>query len=176
MAKKFDKQKCFSSVVTKNSNWEISRIQLLLKDKMGLRKKKFNIFGIRFVGGRVHEKLINRRELPKKGMGWVRGGGGGQFTNLRRGLARKRGGVFEGVDTLMHTMLIHYRHYYIMCFHFISFEFSMSVQPIFETSFKVKISMLHTRLSLLVSSLICVCVYIKTYHFISFTLYWQLFR
>ena len=89
---------------------------------MGLSKKKFNIFGIRFVGGRVHEKLINRRELPKKVMG-----GGGQFTNLRRGLARKRGGVFEGVDTLMHTMLTHYRYYYIMCFHFISFEFSMSV-------------------------------------------------
>ena len=92
---------------------------------MGLSKKKFNIFGIRFVGGRVHEKLINRRELPKKGMRWVRGGG--QFTNLSRGLARKKGGVFEGVDTLMHTMLTHYRHYYIMCFHFISFEFSMSV-------------------------------------------------
>ena len=91
---------------------------------MGLSKKKFNIFGIRFVGGRVHEKLINRRELPKKVMG---GGGGGQFTNLRRGLARKRGGVFEGVETLMHTMLTHYRYYYIMCFHFISFEFSMSV-------------------------------------------------
>ena len=89
---------------------------------MGLSKKKFNIFGIRFVGGRVHEKLINRRELPKKVMG-----GCGQFTNLRRGLARKRGGVFEGVDTLMHTMLTHYRYYYIMCFHFISFEFSMSV-------------------------------------------------
>ena len=93
---------------------------------MGLRKKKFNIFGIRFVGGRVHEKLINRRELPKKVMGGG-GGGGGQFTNLSRGLARKKGGVFEGVDTLMHTMLTHYRHYYIMCFHFISFEFSMSV-------------------------------------------------
>ena len=90
---------------------------------MGLSKKKFNIFGIRFVGGRVHEKLINRRELPKKVM--AGGGGGGQFTNLRRGLARKRGGVFEGVDTLMHTMLTHYRHYYIMCFQFISFEFSM---------------------------------------------------
>ena len=95
---------------------------------MGLSKKKFNIFGIRFVGGRVHEKLINRRELPKKVMGgWGGGGGGGQFTNLRRGLARKRGGVFEGVDTLMHTMLTHYRYYYIMCFHFISFEFWMSV-------------------------------------------------
>ena len=39
---------------------------------MGLSKKKFNIFGIRFVGGRVHEKLINRRELPKK---VIRGGG-----------------------------------------------------------------------------------------------------
>ena len=44
---------------------------------MGLSKKKFNIFGIRFVGGRVHEKLINRRELPKKVMGGGGGGGGG---------------------------------------------------------------------------------------------------
>ena len=43
---------------------------------MGLSKKKFNIFGIRFVGGRVHEKLINRRELPKKVMGGVGWGGG----------------------------------------------------------------------------------------------------
>ena len=32
IAKKVDKQKCFSSVVTKNSNWEISRIWLLLKE------------------------------------------------------------------------------------------------------------------------------------------------
>ena len=92
---------------------------------MGLRKKKFNIFGIRFVGGRVHEKLINRRELPKKVIRGGGEGGGGQCTNLRSGSARRRGGVFEGVDTLMHTMLTHYRHYYIMCFQFISFEFSM---------------------------------------------------
>ena len=50
---------------------------------MGLSKKKFNIFGIRFVGGRVHEKLINRRELPKKVMGGGGGGGGGGVDSLQ---------------------------------------------------------------------------------------------
>ena len=57
---------------------------------MGLRKKKFNIFGIRFVGGRVHEKLINRRELPKK----VMGGGGGGWTvyKFKERLSKKERG------------------------------------------------------------------------------------
>ena len=62
---------------------------------MGLSKKKFNIFGIRFVGGRVHEKLINRRELPKKvmGVGW-RGGGGGGWTvyKFKERLSKKERG------------------------------------------------------------------------------------
>ena len=54
MTKKVYKQKCFLSVITKNLNWEI-----LTKNKMGLRMKNFNIFGviwrIRFLreGGRV---------------------------------------------------------------------------------------------------------------------------
>ena len=35
------------------------------------------------------------------------GGGLGQYADLRGGLARKRGGAFEGgVDTPMHTMTI----------------------------------------------------------------------
>ena len=59
---------------------------------MGLRKKKFNIFGIRFVGGRVHEKLINRRELPKKGMGWVRVGGGWIVYKFKERLSKKERG------------------------------------------------------------------------------------
>ena len=60
---------------------------------MGLSKKKFNIFGIRFVGGRVHEKLINRRELPKKGRGWVRGGGGGWIVyKFKERLSKKERG------------------------------------------------------------------------------------
>ena len=34
-----------------------------------------------------------------------RGGGGGQFADLRGGLGKKDGGVFEeGVDTPIHTM------------------------------------------------------------------------
>ena len=34
------------SVITKNSNWEISTKNLVLKDKMGLRMKNFNIFRV----------------------------------------------------------------------------------------------------------------------------------
>ena len=45
MAKKVYKQKYFS-VITKNSNWEILPKNLLLKDKMVLRMKKFNIFEV----------------------------------------------------------------------------------------------------------------------------------
>ena len=56
---------------------------------MGLSKKKFNIFGIRFVGGRVHEKLINRRELPKKVMG---GGGGWTVYKFKERLSKKERG------------------------------------------------------------------------------------
>ena len=40
----------FFSVITKNSNWEILTKNLVtfkrLKDRMGLRMKDFNIFGI----------------------------------------------------------------------------------------------------------------------------------
>ena len=37
----------------------------------------------------------------------TRTGGLGQFSDLGGGLAKKRGGVFEGgVDTAMHTMLM----------------------------------------------------------------------
>ena len=34
------------SVITKNSNWEISNKNMVLKDKMGLRMKNFSIFWV----------------------------------------------------------------------------------------------------------------------------------
>ena len=37
----------FFSVITKNSNWEILTKNLItFKNKMGLRMKKFNVFGV----------------------------------------------------------------------------------------------------------------------------------
>ena len=61
MTKKVYKQKYFS-VITENSNGAILlRILLLLKNKMVLRMKNFNILGvnwkIRLLGG-IHEKPI----------------------------------------------------------------------------------------------------------------------
>ena len=58
---------------------------------------------VRFIGGN-HEKLIYRRESPKKG------GRLGQFANLRKGaLSKKRGSIFEegvglGGDTPVNTI------------------------------------------------------------------------
>ena len=40
------KTKIIFSVITKNSNWEILTKNLVLKDKMGLRMKNFNIFRV----------------------------------------------------------------------------------------------------------------------------------
>ena len=55
-----------------------------------------------FLGGGVHTKNYLGEGLPKKG------GGLGQYANLRGGLARKRGGgVFlrgKGVDTPLQSM------------------------------------------------------------------------
>ena len=62
MTKKVCKQRnMFYSAITKNLNWEIlTKLELSLKDEMGLRMKKNNIMG-------VHEKPICKRELPQKG-------------------------------------------------------------------------------------------------------------
>ena len=47
MAKKSLSAKIFFSIITKNSNWEIQlRLSLLLKNKMMLRMKNFDIFGV----------------------------------------------------------------------------------------------------------------------------------
>ena len=52
--------------------------------------------------GRFTKKQYIRGELPKGG----RGGGLGQSADLRGGLAKKGwGGVFEEVDTPMHTIV-----------------------------------------------------------------------
>ena len=61
---------------------------------MGLRKPIYR------GGGGAYGKPIYREGLPKKGRL-------GQFANLRRGLARKRGWCFwgEGIDTPMHPMI-----------------------------------------------------------------------
>ena len=80
----------FFSVVTKNLNWVILtfsyyfRIQLLLKDGIGLRIKCYR-GGLAKTRGRL-----------------------GQFADLRGGLAKKRGEVFlrDGIDTPMHSMLV----------------------------------------------------------------------
>ena len=63
---------------------------------MGLRMKNVNIVGvyrkIRLLRGGVHEKPVYRGEMP------IRGGGLGQFADLR-GAWRKRGGcVFKEVE------------------------------------------------------------------------------
>ena len=63
----------FLSAITKNLNWEILiRIQLLLKDGMGLKMESFNIIWVHwkidFLGGSGgHKKNKIQGELPKKG-------------------------------------------------------------------------------------------------------------
>ena len=96
----------FFSGITKNLNWEtLTKNQSLLKDEAGLRKKNFNILGSSlknpiFRGwGFPINQCIGGNYL-KRGLG--------QLPNLRGILAKKWGGIFEGVgggDTLMHTMV-----------------------------------------------------------------------
>ena len=67
----------------------------------GLRIKKFKIMGvhwkIQFLG-EVHEKTIYKRDCLKRA---------GQFSNLKEGLAKKRGVFSMGVDTPMSSILLH---------------------------------------------------------------------
>ena len=83
----------FFSVITKNSNWEILTKNLVtfLKEKMVLRVKNFDIFGvhlkIRFLGGVTENQYRGENCLKRGGLGW--------FSDLRGGLARKREVVFS---------------------------------------------------------------------------------
>ena len=100
----------FFFVITKNSNWKFElKIQLLLKDKIGLRMKNFNILEFMeksdFQGGGGHEQPVQKKGLPEKGEH-------GQLVDLRCVLGKNRrvGTVFEGwVDTSKHTIPISFR-------------------------------------------------------------------
>ena len=71
MKKQVYQQKYFS-VITKNSNWEILRKNLLtFKSKMVLRMKNFNILEVPgkiwLLGGRSRKVNIEGGGVPKKG-------------------------------------------------------------------------------------------------------------
>ena len=71
----------FSSVITKNSNWEILTKNLVIQGKIGLRIKNLILLGV--------TKNQYGEELAKKGGAW-------KVCRFKRGggLARKRGLVF----------------------------------------------------------------------------------
>ena len=72
------------SVITMNLNWEIlTRIQLLLKDGMGLKMENLNIMQVHGKGGQSQKNKI-------KG-GIIETGGLGQFANLREEAWQKKG-------------------------------------------------------------------------------------
>ena len=94
----------FFSVITKNLNFEILTkhlvIQLLLRDGIGLRMKKYGDSlkypNFKGRGGRVTKNQYIGGIAKKRGLG--------QFIDLRGGLDGKEGGLFEEkVDTPMHT-------------------------------------------------------------------------
>ena len=62
----------FFSITSKNSNWEILTKNLVLKDKMGLTVKNFNIFEvhwkIQFLGGGGLTKNQYRGGIASGGM------------------------------------------------------------------------------------------------------------
>ena len=93
MTKKVYEQKYFSLswIRIQTGKFQL-RISLLLKDKMVLRMKNFDIFGVHWkiqLLGKVHEKPIYRGDCLKKGLG--------QFVNLRGWAWQEWGsGVFEG--------------------------------------------------------------------------------
>ena len=85
----------FFSVITKNlvtfKRWDEIKDEKLYYYGGSLKNPTFR--------ERIHEKPIHAGELSKKR------GGLGQFADLKGGLGKKRGGVFErGVDTPMKTM------------------------------------------------------------------------
>ena len=87
-------KKVFFSVITDSLNWKIFTNNLaILKDRMGLRMKNFNIIEvprkIQTLSGASRRTIVYMGELPKKG------GGLGQCANLSGGLVKKKGGVSE---------------------------------------------------------------------------------
>ena len=99
----------FFSVIIKNSNWKFElKIQLLLKDKIGLRMKNFNILQFTEKSdfqGRRHEKPVQKKGLPEKGEH-------GQLVGSRCLLGKNRRveTILEGwVDTSKHTIPISFR-------------------------------------------------------------------
>ena len=81
----------FFFVITKNLNWEILTENLVtFKRWDGVQDEKYEYYGgslKNLIYRRFHKKPIYRGKFPKKGRGF------GQFADLKRGLAKKRGGV-----------------------------------------------------------------------------------
>ena len=97
--------------MTKSSNWEIIT-ENLVKDKMRLRMKNLNIFGVYWKIWLLREKGEGSRKTNIEG-GMPRKGELGQLANLSgeggaAGWKKEQGGIFDGgyggvVDTPMHT-------------------------------------------------------------------------
>ena len=97
----------------KKSLWKICYVYVL-KNKIGLRMKNFNIFGVLWKGGITKNHCIGG-VLPKRG-------GFGQFAYLRGDLTRKRSWCFwegGGVTTLMHPIP---RYYFIALYQSYAFN------------------------------------------------------
>ena len=93
----------FFSVITKNLNWDTltKNFKLLLKDRMGLRTKNYNIMGVHwkiwFLVGFMKNQYIAGNLLER---------GAWTVCRFKGGLEKRGGWCFwgRGVDTPMHTM------------------------------------------------------------------------
>ena len=122
------------SVITKKLIWEILTKNLVTFKKYNeLRMKNFNVLGahwkIPLLGGEFMKDRHRGGDCLKRGLG--------PFSNLKGGLARKRGWCFwAGVDTPMHTMFtnvlnkcsacLHSIFYLLFFFHKVTFDFSFT--------------------------------------------------
>ena len=98
--------------MTKSSNWEIIT-ENLVKDKMRLRMKNLNIFGVYWKIWLLGKKGEGSRKtnieggMPKKGelgqFANLSGGGGGRGVGRKSKVAFLMGGRGGVVDTPMHT-------------------------------------------------------------------------
>ena len=83
--------------MTKSSNWEIIT-ENLVKDKMRLRMKNLNIFGVYWKIWLLGEKGEGSRKTNIEG-GMPKKGELGQFANLSGGgggWKKEQGGIFDG--------------------------------------------------------------------------------